>query len=89
MLLGMDFFNASANAKVVNLGTNLAAVIFFIYTNQVMWHTALAMAAANIAGSSAGTTMAIKNGNAWIRKMFLIVVVLILSKLIYDSVASF
>ena len=85
MLLGMDFFNASANAKIVNLATNLAATIFFIYTNQVMWQAAVAMAAANIAGSTVGTSMAIKNGNAWIRKMFLVVVVLILAKLVYDT----
>jgi len=84
MLLGMDFFNASANAKVINLGTNVAAATFFILHDQVIWPSALVMAASNIAGAIAGTSMAIKKGNSWIRKVFLIVVALILVKLIID-----
>ncbi|HAT31010.1 MAG TPA: hypothetical protein DCW29_09230, partial [Janthinobacterium sp.] len=46
-----DFLLASACAKVVNIGTNVAALIFFIKTGNVVYAVALPMAACNVLGA--------------------------------------
>ena len=50
-LLGYDFLNASAAAKMINVATNLAALTLFTLKGHVWWHMALPMALANVVGS--------------------------------------
>ena len=49
-LLGYDFLQASAKAKLANWATNLAALVVFIPQGAVLWQLAPLMAAANIVG---------------------------------------
>ena len=53
-VFGWEMLTASASAKVVNVGTNVAALAFFAATGQVLWVAGALMAAANIAGGFAG-----------------------------------
>jgi uncharacterized membrane protein YfcA len=71
ILLGYNFLSASAHAKLVNLATNLGSVTFFIVKGAIIWHIALPMAAANMAGGFAGAKLAIARGNKFIRLFFL------------------
>ncbi|MBI3879207.1 MAG: sulfite exporter TauE/SafE family protein [Verrucomicrobia bacterium] len=73
-LFGFDFLSASASAKVINFGTNLASVILFASTGHVLYQFALPMAACQIAGSVAGTKVAMTKGNRFVRVLFLVVV---------------
>jgi uncharacterized membrane protein YfcA len=50
-LLGYDFLNASASAKLLNVSTNIAALILFTAKGHVWWHFALPLAVANVVGS--------------------------------------
>ena len=73
-LFGFDFLYASASSKVINLGTNLAAVIYFSSTGHIAYEAALPMAGCNILGSMLGSHLAILKGSAFVRILFLVVV---------------
>ena len=80
-----DFLRASACAKVVNLTTNLAALAFFVPAGLVLYSIAIPMGLANIAGAQVGTRLALKGGNAWVRRLFLLLALVLLAKLSYDQ----
>jgi uncharacterized membrane protein YfcA len=82
---GLDFLRASAASKVVNLATNLAALCFFVPSGKVLMAAALPMAAANIAGAFTGTRLALRGGTPLIRKLFLVLVVVLIAKMGWDT----
>ena len=84
-LLGYDFLNASASAKLLNTATNLAALILFAIKGHVWWHFALALAIANVLGSVLGTHMALKHGAGFVRGVFIFVVSALILKTGYDA----
>src|SRR5262249_23610720 len=73
-LFGFSFLAASATAKVVNVITNLAALIYFVWNGHVLFEVAAPMAACNVAGSLVGSHLAIKKGSAFVRVIFIVVV---------------
>lgn len=83
--LGYDFLNASASAKLLNTATNLAALGLFAYKGHVWWHFAVAMAAANVVGSLAGTRLALKHGSGFVRIVFIFVVSALILKTAFDA----
>jgi hypothetical protein len=83
-ILGYDFLNASAHAKIVNLSTNLGSLILFIGKGVVLWPIAIPMSVCNAVGGILGSKMALKKGNQFIRKIFLFVIVATLLRLGYD-----
>jgi uncharacterized protein len=86
--IGFDFLLASAHAKVVNLATNIGAVIYFISTNNVLWSVALPMALCNLSGSYLGTRLAMLRGNRFIRLFFLGVIFMMIVRYGYDIFGS-
>jgi uncharacterized protein len=84
-VLGYDFLNASASAKLVNTATNLAALILFAAKGHIWWHVALTMAVANVLGSLLGTRLALKHGAGFVRAMFIVVVSALILKTGYDA----
>jgi uncharacterized membrane protein YfcA len=83
--LGYDFLHASASAKLLNTATNAAALVLFAYKGHVWWHLALVMALANVAGSLAGTRLALKHGAGFVRGVFIAVVAALIAKTAYDA----
>lgn len=81
---GFDFIHASASAKVVNLATNIAALVFFIPAGHVIFHYALPMGLCNIAGALAGSWLAMRQGARFVRKLFLCLTGGLILKLAYD-----
>ena len=73
-LLGYDFLNASAAAKLLNVATNVAAIALFAAKGHVWWQAGLVMAAANVAGSLMGTQLALRHGTGFVRGVFILVV---------------
>jgi uncharacterized membrane protein YfcA len=86
-LLGYSFLNASAIAKIVNVATNLAALIVFGLGGHVLWALGLTMGAANLAGAVLGARTAVRRGSAFVRVVFLVVVAVLLVRLAYDVLA--
>lgn len=83
-LLGYDFLRASANAKFLNLSTNIGSITFFLLSGRILYMVALPMAACNAAGGYVGAKLAILKGNTFIRIFFLCVVAGTLLKFGYD-----
>ena len=69
-VFGFDFLTASASAKVINAATNLAAVVYFGSSQNILYEYALPMGLCNIVGSVAGTRLAILKGNQFVRLIF-------------------
>ena len=84
-LLGYDFLNASAAAKLLNVATNIAAIALFAAKGHVWWHIGLVMAAANVTGSLIGTRLALKHGAGFVRGVFIVVVGALILKTRYDA----
>ncbi|MDZ7922335.1 TSUP family transporter [Rhodoferax sp.] len=84
-VLGYDFLNASASAKLLNTASNFAALILFTLKGHVWWHFVVVMAVANVAGSLAGTHLALKHGTGFVRSMFIVVVSALILKTGYDA----
>jgi len=84
-LLGYDFLNASASAKLINVSTNLAALALFAAKGHVWWHVGLTMAVANVVGSLIGTRLALKHGAGFVRGVFVVVVLILILKTGYDA----
>jgi len=72
--LGNDFLRSSANAKYVNVGTNIAALIYFAKSGHILYEYAIPMAVFNLCGSYLGIRLALLKGNKFIRIFFLCVV---------------
>lgn len=83
--LGYDFLHASAAAKWLNTTSNLAALGLFAWKGHVWWHYALAMALANVLGSTLGTRLALRHGAGFVRGMFLLVVTALILKTGWDA----
>ena len=88
VLLGFDFLNASANAKMVNLATNFGSIVLFIIKGKILWAVALPMAACNGMGGFLGAKLAIRKGNAFIRIFFLLIVIGTLIRFAWDVFAG-
>ncbi|WP_017904016.1 sulfite exporter TauE/SafE family protein [Pseudomonas asplenii] len=84
-----DFLHASASAKLVNIATNIAALVFFIPTGNVLYLVALPMALFNILGALTGTWLAVRRGVPFVRALFLVLLVILISKLSYDLIKPF
>ncbi|MFI7576942.1 sulfite exporter TauE/SafE family protein [Micromonospora sp. NPDC049497] len=87
-LVGADFVQGSAMAKVVNAGTNLGALVVFAATGHVWWLLGAAMAVCNIAGAVLGARMALRRGAGFVRVVLLVVVFALVAKLGYDQWAA-
>jgi uncharacterized protein len=85
-VLGYGFLEASAKAKIANLVTNLAAIAVFAASGSILWALGLAMGAANLVGGLLGARTAISRGNAFIRRVFLVVLAALVLRLSYDLV---
>lgn len=82
---GFDFLGASAAAKVVNVACNTAALLWFGYSGHLLWQLGLMMAVCNVLGSLTGIRLAVRHGSGFVRKLFLIVVGVLICKTLYDG----
>lgn len=83
---GFDFLSASAAAKIVNVACNLSALLWFGYSGHILWQLGLLMAVCQVAGSLVGTRLAIQHGSAFVRKLFLVVVSILIVKTGFDAI---
>jgi uncharacterized protein len=83
--LGYDFLHASASAKLLNVASNLSALMLFAWKGHVWWHFVVVMAVANVVGSLLGTRLALKHGSGFVRQVFIVVVSALILKTTYDA----
>ncbi|HEX6828056.1 MAG TPA: sulfite exporter TauE/SafE family protein, partial [Burkholderiales bacterium] len=82
---GFDFLGASAAAKVVNVATNAAALLYFGFTGNILYLVAIPMALCNAAGAVTGSRLAIHRGSGFVRWVFLGVVSVLIVKFAWES----
>ncbi len=73
-LVGYNFLEASAKARMANWATNLAALCVFVPQGAVMWRTGLVVGLANLVGGYLGARAALRAGSGFVRVFFLVVV---------------
>jgi uncharacterized membrane protein YfcA len=83
--LGYAFITASAIAKVVNVATNVGAIMVFGINGAVIWQIGIILGIANIAGAIIGARLAIKGGSTLVRKVFLFVTVALIVKVAIET----
>ncbi len=86
-LCGRSLVHASADAKVVNLASNLAAVLTFAHAGTIEWSVALPMAVGQLLGGFIGTHLALRGGARVVRIMVVTVSAALIAKLAYDLLA--
>lgn len=84
LLLGYDFVGATANAKVLNLASNIASLASFFVFGSVHLGYGLPMGLAMIAGALVGTRFAIRKGSEYVKPLFLVVTILLIGKQLWD-----
>lgn len=76
---------AAGTAKVINLSTNVAALTVFLSSNSVMFPLAIVASLFGIAGNYIGANYFINKGKGIARPIIIIVLIIFLVKIIYDS----
>jgi uncharacterized membrane protein YfcA len=82
---GFDFLNGSAHAKLVNLGCNAGALLWFLPNVPVFIGMGLMMMVCNILGAWAGAKTTLKYGNGFVRKLLILVVIALICRTSYDA----
>ena len=87
-LAGRTLARASADAKVVNFASNVAAALLFAWRGVVHWEISLPMAGANLAGGFLGAHLAVRRGDRFIRGVVFLVVLVLVAKIARDMLAG-
>lgn len=79
-LRGRQIIAATGAAKVLNLSTNIASLIFFIIGGNVLWKVGLAMMVGQTIGAYAGSHMVVRGGSKIIRPVIVLVCLAMVTK---------
>lgn len=80
----MTVGSANAQAKVINLTSNITSLTVFLLNDQVLIPLGLAAAVCNMAGNWVGSGLAISKGTKIVRPVILLVLLLLLAKIIFN-----
>jgi len=86
--LGYTFVEASGYAKVLNLKSNLFALIIFLYYGKVNFIYGFTMAIGQIAGNYCGAHIVILRGSKIVRPLFMTVMFLTILIMFYELFAQ-
>ena len=81
----VDFKRAAANAKTLNLASNIAALVVFAFSGQIYFLIGIPMAISMILGAKVGTRFALKKGAKWIKPIFNVVSISLVLKLLIEG----
>jgi uncharacterized membrane protein YfcA len=85
IILGLDMKKASGITRIMNFTSNIVALAVFIIGGNVIYSVGLCMAAGQIIGARAGSSLAIQKGARFIRPVFLTVVFLTILRLVWKT----
>ncbi|WP_242144645.1 MULTISPECIES: TSUP family transporter [unclassified Bacillus cereus group] len=89
LIMGFDFIQSAGNAKVLNFGSNIAALFIFLYLDVVHFAYGIPMGIAMVLGAFVGSNFAIKKGVSYVRILFIIVTLVLIGKNIGDYLGLF
>lgn len=82
---GLSIKSANAQAKVINLTTNITSLVIFLLNGTVLIPLGIACALCNMAGSYIGSGMVLNKGSKIIRPIIISVLVILALKLILET----
>ncbi|SEP86056.1 hypothetical protein SAMN05428969_1234 [Devosia sp. YR412] len=82
-LFGLGLTRATGHTKVLNLTSNLAALVIFIPAGDVVWPAAIAMAIGQIMGGYIGARAGIRFGARIIRPLVVVISIALALKLLF------
>ena len=80
----MTVGSANAQAKVINLTSNITSLTVFLLNGQVLIPLGIAAAACNMAGSWIGSSLAVSKGAKVVRPVILLVLLILLAKILFN-----
>lgn len=84
-IVGFDIVTSSGNAKIINLASNVTAVISFGLSGYILFKLAIPAMIFSILGNYVGSSLAIKKGSTIIKPILLFVFVLLILKIFFDK----
>lgn len=81
-LRGHDLTRATAHTKVLNLTSNLAALLFFALGGAPVWTVGLVMAVGQFAGARLGSNLVLARGSRLVRPLLVVVSIAISIRLL-------
>ncbi|MGG0757402.1 TSUP family transporter [Brevibacillus laterosporus] len=84
LLFGYDFVIAAGNGRILNLASNISSLAVFIWNGKVLFSIGLVMGLAMILGATLGARVAVMTGVRYVRPLFLIVSVSLITKMVYE-----
>lgn len=84
-LLGYSLPRATGGTKLLNFTSNIASLILFSFSGQVLWLLGLGMGLGQIIGSYLGSKLAIKHGSRLIRPLLVIISLLVSLRLLLQT----
>lgn len=82
--VGLDFLKSSAVAKAANVAADISSFTVLLLAGYVMWGAAVPLVIGNMLGSYAGSKLAILKGSQFIRRFFLIVVLALIARTLWQ-----
>jgi uncharacterized membrane protein YfcA len=82
--VGLNFLQASANAKIINAVADGASLIAFLFQKVIMFQVAIPMMLTNMLGAYIGSKLALKKGNHFIRIFFILMLMLLIGRFAWD-----
>lgn len=86
LLFGLGMTRAAGNTKVLNVMSNLGALIFFAFAGDVVWPIAVVMAVGQVAGGYLGARTGIRFGAKLIRPVVIVVSIIMAGKLLFEQI---
>jgi len=83
---GFNFTNATANARILNFTSNITSLILFAINRKIIYTIALPMSLSMSFGAWIGSKLAIKHGGEIIKPIFVTVSLLMVIKLLFDTI---
>jgi uncharacterized protein len=83
--LGYNMQRATGYTKVMNFTSNIVALALFVAGGQVRYTEGLVMGAGQLIGARIGSRLVITRGTAFIRPVFITMVLAITARLIYQN----
>ncbi|MBX7208621.1 MAG: TSUP family transporter [Verrucomicrobiaceae bacterium] len=84
-LAGLELTKATAFTKVVNLASNIAALIAFALAARIRYDVGAVMICGQLAGARLGAGLVVRHGAPLIRVVFLAAVLAMVAKLLWDQ----
>ena len=82
---GFDFIHSAASARVLNVAANAGGLVYFASQLELLWLVGGLMAVANVSGALLGSSLALRHGSAFVRRVFVAVVTVLIARTAWDA----